>query len=123
MKNVKESFRVGDIVRIKTTVVEGDKKRAQTFEGIVIRLRGRGLSETFTTRRISYGTGVERIFPLHSPLLESIKVVESKKVRQGRPYYLRDLSGKAARLKHRQPGKKDEGSGRGKKKTAKNVDE
>ncbi len=108
MKNVKEDFRVGDTVRIKTTVVEGDKKRTQTFEGIVIRLHGRGLSRTFTTRRISYGTGVERIFPLHSPLLESIKVVESKKVRQGRPYYLRDLSGKAARLKHRQPRKKDE---------------
>lgn len=108
MENVKADFRVGDIVRVKTLVVEGDKKRAQTFEGIVIRRRGSGLSETFTTRRISYGIGIEKIFPLHSPLIESIKVVESKKVRQGRPYYLRGLSGKAARLKHRQPRKKDE---------------
>jgi large subunit ribosomal protein L19 len=123
MKSEKTDFRVGDIVRVKTLVAEGDKKREQTFEGIVIRRRGSGLSETFTTRRISYGTGVERIFPLHSPLLKSIKVIESKKVRQGRPYYLRDLSERAARLKHRQPGKKDEGSSSRNKKAAENVSE
>lgn len=123
MKSEKTDFRVGDIVRVKTFVVEGDKKRVQTFEGIVIRRRGSGLSETFTTRCISYGTEIERIFPLHSPLLKSIKVVESKKVRQGRPYYLRDLSGKAARLKHRQPRKKDEGSNSRKKKVTEDVGE
>lgn len=112
-------FRVGDIVRVKT--FEGDKKRVQTFEGIVIRRRGSGLSETFTIRRISYGIGVESIFPLHSPLIKSIKVIESKRVRRAKLYYLRDLSGKAARLKHRQPEKKDVSNRE--KKATKNVSE
>ncbi len=92
-------FNVGDGVRVHTRVVEGDKERIQIFAGIVIGRKGRGLNETFTVRRISYGEGVERIFPLHSPTISKVEVTRSAKVRRAKLYYLRDLKGKAARMK------------------------
>lgn len=96
------NFRPGDNVRVHVKIVEGDKERIQVFEGVVIGIhRGRNRA-TFTVRKISYGVGVERIFPLHSPNVEKVEVVSSGKVRRARLYYLRDLAGKAARLKERE---------------------
>src|SRR5688572_27556957 len=92
------AFRPGDQVRVDVKIVEGQSERVQAFEGVVIRKRGHGISATFTVRKISFGVGVERTFPLHSPRIESVTVVRSQKVRRARLYYLRDLSGKAARL-------------------------
>jgi len=94
-------FRPGDTVRVNVKVVEGSRERVQAFEGVVIKRRGGGLTETFTVRRVSYGVGVERCFPLHSPRLESIKVIRRGKVRRAKLYYLRQRSGKAARIKDR----------------------
>jgi len=91
-------FRVGDSLRLQVRVVEGEKERIQPFEGIVIKINRGGNRTTFTLRKISYGIGVERIFPLHSPRLEKIQVLSRGKVRRGRLYYLRDLAGKAARV-------------------------
>ena len=89
-------FRPGDTVRVNVKVVEGARERIQAFEGIVIKRRGSGLNETFTVRRISYGVGVERCFPVHSPSLESIKVIRRGRVRRSKLYYLRGRTGKAA---------------------------
>lgn len=94
-------FRPGDTVRVHVKVVEGNRERIQVFEGVVIRRRGGGLSETFTVRRVSYGVGVERTFPLHSPRIERIEVVRRGHVRRARLYYLRQLRGKAARIRDR----------------------
>ncbi|ACX52512.1 ribosomal protein L19 [Ammonifex degensii KC4] len=94
-------FRPGDTVRVHFKVVEGGRERTQVFEGVVIRRRGGGLDETFTVRRVSYGVGVERIFPLYSPRLEKIEVVRRGRVRRARLYYLRELKGKAARIEER----------------------
>lgn len=94
-------FRPGDTVRVNVRVKEGDKERIQAFEGICIARRGGGVSETFTVRKVSNGVGVERIFPLHSPLLASILVVRRGAVRRAKLYYLRDVTGKAARIKER----------------------
>ena len=91
-------FNVGDTVRVHFKVIEGNRERIQVFEGVVIRRRGGGTSETFTVRRVSYGVGVERTFPLHSPRIEKIEVVRRGKVRRARLYYLRGLHGKAARI-------------------------
>ncbi len=92
------AFRVGDTVRVQVKVVEGERERTQTFAGTVIKIN-RGASRTrFTVRKISYGVGVERIFPLHSPHLERIEVVSRGRVRRARLYYIRKLSGKAARI-------------------------
>jgi large subunit ribosomal protein L19 len=91
-------FRVGDSVRLQVKVVEGEKERIQPFEGIVIKINRGGNRATFTVRKISYGIGVERIFPLHSPRIERIQVLSRGKVRRARLYYLRGLSGKAARV-------------------------
>lgn len=91
-------FRPGDTVRVHVKVVEGGRERIQIFEGVVIRRRGGGLSETFTVRRVSYGVGVERTFPLHTPKIERIEVVRRGRVRRARLYYLRKLRGKAARI-------------------------
>jgi large subunit ribosomal protein L19 len=91
-------FRVGDTLRLQVKVVEGEKERVQSFEGIVIKMNRGGNRATFTVRKISYGIGVERIFPLHSPRLERIQVLTRGKVRRARLYYLRGLSGKAARV-------------------------
>lgn len=94
-------FRPGDTVRVHVKVVEGNRERTQMFEGIVIRRRGSGLNETFTVRRVSYGVGVERTFPVHSPRLDKIEVVRRGRVRRARLYYLRDRVGKAARIRER----------------------
>lgn len=91
-------FQVGDTVKIETVVVEGERKRNQIFAGVVIRKRGRGMSETFTLRCISYGEGVERTFPLHSPCLGKIVISGRGRVRRSKLYYLREKSEKAARL-------------------------
>ncbi|HKV53633.1 MAG TPA: 50S ribosomal protein L19 [Candidatus Binataceae bacterium] len=91
-------FRVGDTLRLQVRVVEGEKERIQSFEGIVIKMNRGGNRATFTVRKVSYGIGVERIFPLHSPRIEKIQVLSRGKVRRARLYYLRELSGKAARV-------------------------
>lgn len=91
-------LRVGDTVRLQVKVVEGEKERIQLFEGVVIRINGGGSRTTFTVRKTSYGIGVERIFPLHSPRLDKIQVLSHGRVRRARLYYLRGLSGKAARI-------------------------
>ncbi len=92
-------FAPGDTVRIHFKVIEGNRERIQIFEGIVIKRRGSGLGESFTVRRVSYGVGVERTFPLHSPKIEKIEVVRKGSVRRAKLYYLRKLKGKAARIK------------------------
>ena len=92
------SFQSGDTVRVKVKVVEGDNERVQAFDGVVVARKGSGISETFTVRKISFGVGVERIFPIHSPRLESIEVLKHGKVRRAKLNYLKKLSGKAARL-------------------------
>ncbi len=91
-------FQAGDTVKVETVVVEGEKKRNQLFEGVVIRRRGQGMRETFTLRRTSYGEGVERTFPLHSPFLGKIVISRRGKTRRSKLYYLRERAGKAARL-------------------------
>lgn len=93
------AFRPGDTVRVHVKVVEGTRERIQVFEGVVIKRRGSGISETFTARKISYGVGVERTFPLHSPKIDKIEVMRRGKVRRAKLYYLRALRGKAARIK------------------------
>ena len=94
-------FRPGDTVSVHTKVVEGGRERIQVFEGTVIARRGSGLKETFTVRKISYGVGVERVFPVHSPRIDKIEVVKKGKVRRAKLYYMRKLRGKAARIKER----------------------
>ncbi len=94
-------FRAGDTVRVHVKVSEGNKERIQVFEGVVIARRGGGTRETFTVRKVSYGVGVERIFPLHSPSIDRIEVVRHGKVRRAKLYYLRKLRGKAARIEER----------------------
>ena len=89
-------FNVGDTIRVHYKVIEGDRERIQPFEGIVIKKSGSGLRETFTVRRVSYGVGVERTFPLHSPRIEKIEVISRGKVRGAKLYYLRKRVGKAA---------------------------
>jgi large subunit ribosomal protein L19 len=93
------AFRPGDTVRIHLKVIEGQRERIQVFEGVVIKRRGTGVSETFTARKISYGVGVERTLPLHSPKIDKIEVVRYGKVRRAKLYYLRERVGKAARIK------------------------
>ncbi len=95
-------FRPGDTIRVSVRVREGDKERLQAFEGVCIGRRGGGISETFTVRKVSGGVGVERVFPLHSPLVAQIDVVRRGRVRKAKLYYLRQLSGKAARIRERQ---------------------
>jgi len=91
----------GDTVRVSTKVVESGKERIQPFQGVVIRLQGGGINASFTVRRIAYGVGVERTFPLHSPLVEKVEVIRHGKVRRAKLYYLRERSGKAARIKEK----------------------
>jgi large subunit ribosomal protein L19 len=92
-------FRPGDTVRVHVKVVEGTRERIQIFEGVVIKRRGGGISETFTVRKVSYGVGVERTFPVHTPKIAKLEVVRRGKVRRAKLYYLRELRGKAARIK------------------------
>jgi large subunit ribosomal protein L19 len=94
-------FRPGDTLHVNVRVKEGDKERVQAFEGVCIARRGSGVSETFTVRKISNGVGVERIFPVHSPMLESIEVIRRGRVRRAKLYYLRQLAGKATRIRER----------------------
>ena len=94
-------FRPGDTLRVMVRVKEGDKERLQAFEGVCIARRGGGVSETFTVRKISNGVGVERIFPLHSPMLGGVAVVRRGSVRRAKLYYLREVSGKAARIREK----------------------
>jgi large subunit ribosomal protein L19 len=92
-------FSVGDTLKVHTKIKEGDKERIQIFEGVVIRLRRGQVNTTFTVRKVSYGVGVERIFPMFSPRIDKIEIMSSGKVKRARLFYLRDLQGKAARLK------------------------
>jgi large subunit ribosomal protein L19 len=94
-------FRVGDTVRVGVLIKEGEKEREQAFEGVVIARTHNGSRASFTVRKVSYGVGVERVFPLHSPRVAKIEVVARGRVRRGRLFYLRDLAGKAARIKER----------------------
>ena len=111
----------GDTVRVHVKIVEGDKERIQIFEGIVIGLSGGGLRETFRVRKISYGIGVERIFPMHSPRLDKIEVVKKGRVRRAKLYYLRGLTGKAARIAEKTDGYAAKIEARNKKKLLKMV--
>lgn len=95
-------FSVGDTVRVFIKVVEGDKERLQPFEGVVIARKGGGVKETFMVRKISFGIGVERIFPLNSPFINRIKVIKRGDVRRAKLYYLRDKKGKAAKVKEKE---------------------
>lgn len=101
LKKDRGAFVPGDTVKVQVKVVEGEKERTQAFEGVVIRKRGEGARASFTVRRISYGVGVERTFPLHSPMIERVQVVRRGEVRRSKLYYLRGLTGKAARLKEK----------------------
>jgi large subunit ribosomal protein L19 len=92
-------FQVGDTIRVHVKIKEGDKERIQVFEGLVIARKNSGLSSTFTVRKTSFGQGVERIFPLHSPIIEKIELSRHGRVRRAKLYYLRSLRGKAARIK------------------------
>jgi len=94
-----QDFRVGDTVKVHVKIVEGEKERVQLFEGVVISKKRGGIRSTFTVRKISYGIGVERIFPLHSPRVDRIDVISRGKVRRAKLFYLRSLKGKAARIK------------------------
>ena len=94
-------FRPGDSVKVWAKIREGEKTRLQAFEGVCIRRASKGARSTFTVRKISYGVGVERIFPLHSPRIDRVEVISHGEVRRSRLYYLRDLSGKAARIRER----------------------
>jgi len=101
LKNDRPALEPGDQVRVHYRIREGNKVRVQVFEGVVISVRGSGMSRTFTVRKISFGVGVERVFPLHSPHIEKIDVAQQSKVRRAKLYYLRERRGRAARLKPR----------------------
>ena len=94
-------FQTGDTVKVHSRITEGDKERVQVFKGVVIRKRKGNTGATFTVRKVSYGVGVEKIFPLHSPTIDRVEIISKGKVRRSRLYYLRKLKGKAARLKER----------------------
>ena len=98
----KPAMRSGDTVRVHVKVREGEKERIQVFEGVVIGMHRGGARATFTVRKVSFGQGVERIFPLHSPIIQKVEVVRSAKVRRAKLYFLRDLKGKAARMREGQ---------------------
>ena len=98
-KETPPEFSIGDTVRVDVKIREGERERIQAYEGTVIAKKGSGVAETFTVRRVSYGVGVERVFPLHSPNVAAVKVVRNGKVRRSKLYYLRDRVGKAAKVK------------------------
>ncbi|HVO03971.1 MAG TPA: 50S ribosomal protein L19 [Candidatus Cybelea sp.] len=103
------AFRPGDTVKVNVKVVEGDRERVQAFEGVVIARKNAGLNSSFTVRKISYGEGVERVFPLYSPRLTSVEVIRSGDVRRAKLYYLRGRRGKAARISERETGTAEAG--------------
>ena len=94
-------FRPGDTVKVHVNIVEGTRSRIQVFQGVVIRRHGGGIGETFTVRKVSFGVGVERTFPLHTPIIDKVEVVTRGDVRRAKLYYLRDLRGKAAKIKEK----------------------
>jgi large subunit ribosomal protein L19 len=96
------AFRVGDTIKVHAKVVEGDKERIQIFEGVVIGRQGTGSRELVRVRKLSYGVGVERLFPVHSPMIDKIEIAKEGKIRRAKLYYLRDLRGKAARIKEKE---------------------
>ena len=96
------AFRVGDTIKVHAKVVEGDKERIQIFEGVVIGRQGAGSREVVRVRKLSYGVGVERLFPVHSPMIDKIEIAKEGKIRRAKLYYLRDLRGKAARIKEKE---------------------
>ncbi|WP_432511715.1 50S ribosomal protein L19 [Kineococcus sp. SYSU DK001] len=102
-------FRAGDTLKVHVKVIEGSRSRVQVFQGVVIRRTGGGIREAFTVRKVSFGVGVERTFPLHTPVIEKIEVVTRGDVKRAKLYYLRDLRGKAAKIKER----RDTTTGRG----------
>ena len=95
------AFRTGDTLKVHVKVIEGSRSRVQVFQGVVIRRQGGGVRETFTVRKISFGTGVERTFPLHTPIIDRVEVVTRGDVRRAKLYYLRERSGKSARIKEK----------------------
>ena len=99
IKAVAQELHIGDTVKVHVRIKEGDKSRIQVFEGTVIAKKHGGISETFTVRRVAHGCGIERVFPLHSPVVEKVELVRSGKVRRAKLYYLRDRVGKAAKVK------------------------
>lgn len=99
LKETTPDFNIGDTVRVSVRIQEGDKSRIQAFEGTVIARKHGGVSETFTVRRVAHGCGVERVFPIHSPVVEKVEVVRRAKVRRAKLYYLRDRVGKSAKTK------------------------
>jgi large subunit ribosomal protein L19 len=101
LRNDIPDFRPGDTLKVHVRVVEGNKSRVQVFQGVVIRRQGPGLQETFTVRKVSYGVGVERTFPVHTPVIAQIELVTRGDVRRAKLYYLRDLRGKAAKIKEK----------------------
>mgnify|MGYP003450163797 CR=1 FL=1 len=101
MRSDVPDFRPGDTIKVHVRVVEGNRSRIQVFQGVVIRRQGSGVRETFTVRKVSFGVGVERTFPVHSPVIDRIDVVSRGDVRRAKLYYLRDLRGKAAKIKER----------------------
>lgn len=101
MKSDIPAFRAGDTVKVHVKVVEGNRSRIQVFQGVVIRRHGGGIGETFTVRKVSFGVGVERTFPVHTPIVEKIEVLTRGDVRRAKLYYLRDLRGKAAKIKEK----------------------
>ncbi|MBI2118448.1 MAG: 50S ribosomal protein L19 [Elusimicrobia bacterium] len=103
-------FRPGDTIKVHVKVVEGESERIQPFEGVVLYRRGSGLSETYCVRKVSFGVGIERTFPMHSPRIVKIELLRSGKARRARLYYLRKLSGKAARLTEKETGTNESGS-------------
>jgi ribosomal protein L19 len=104
-------FRAGDELKIHVRVIEGSKSRIQVFQGIVMRRQGDGVRETFTIRKVSYGVGVERTFPVHTPVIEKIELVKKGDVRRAKLYYLRDLRGKAAKIREKRDGVEGYGDG------------
>ena len=104
-------FRAGDELKIHVRVIEGNKSRLQVFQGIVIGRQGDGVRETFTIRKVSYGVGVERTFPVHTPVIEKIELVKKGDVRRAKLYYLRDLRGKAAKIREKRDGVEGYGDG------------
>ena len=108
MKDGIPDFRAGDTLKVYVKVVEGNKTRTQVFQGVVIARSGSGINETFTVRKVSYGVGVERIFPLHTPIIEKIEVVTRGDVRRAKLYYLRELRGKKAKIRERRETTKSE---------------
>ncbi len=117
MKEKIPEVRIGDTARVHFRIVEGEKERVQVVEGVVIKMRGSQNRKTITVRKVSFGVGVERIFPLHSPRVEKVEILKHAKVRQAKLYYLRELRGKAARLKEIRPQRVKGKSKASKKKT------